>query len=66
MARFVLHMVHTPTIRTLVMISITLLNALLVPLLDWSAAIAQGLGHALQGTLCTDPSPAADPFVDLD
>ncbi|MFA7486917.1 MAG: hypothetical protein WCY72_02375 [Lysobacteraceae bacterium] len=48
------------------MISITLLNALLLPLLDWSAAIAQGLGHALQGTLCTDPSPAADPFADLD
>ncbi|MEJ5209045.1 MAG: hypothetical protein WDA70_10620 [Lysobacteraceae bacterium] len=61
-----LHTLHILKFRTLVMICITLLNALLLPLLDWSAAIAQGLGHALQGTLCTDPSPAADPFADLD
>jgi len=61
-----LHTLHILKFRTLAMISITLLNALLLPLLDWSAAIAQGLGHALQGTLCTDPSPAADPFADLD
>ncbi|NLB12681.1 MAG: hypothetical protein GX826_01500 [Gammaproteobacteria bacterium] len=66
MARFVLHTLHILKFRTLAMICITLLNALLLPLLDWSAAIAQGLGHALQGTLCTDPSPAADPFADLD
>ena len=43
------------------MIALVLLQNLLLPLLDWTAAIGQGLGHALQGTLCTDPAPFAEP-----
>lgn len=40
------------------MISPILVEKLTLPLLDWAAAIAMALGHAAQGTLCTDPAPS--------
>lgn len=39
------------------MISPLLVEKLALPLLDWASAIAKALGHAAQGTLCTDPVP---------
>ncbi|MCX7557135.1 hypothetical protein OS187_09940 [Xanthomonadaceae bacterium JHOS43] len=39
------------------MISPLLIEKLTLPLLDWAAAISQALGHAAQGTLCSDPAP---------
>jgi len=46
------------------MISPVLVEKCALPLLDWAYAIAQALGHALQGTLCADPAPAS--VADLD
>ena len=40
------------------MISPILVEKFALPLLDWATAIAQALGHAAQGTLCTDPAPS--------
>ena len=40
------------------MITPILVEKFALPLLDWTAAIAQALGHAAQGTLCADPVPS--------
>ncbi len=39
------------------MLSPALIEKLALPLLDWSTALVQALGHLAQGTLCADPAP---------
>lgn len=40
------------------MISPVLVEKFALPLLDWTSAIAEAIGHAVQGTLCADPVPS--------